>query len=181
MTNPLSSQECCNNMEQSGKAVCAERLHFGPGQMDYNAVLAAEHVSRYAFAAPLCAGKRVLDVACGEGYGAFMLAGQGATEVIGVDIAEEAISAARDRFACGCVEFLVGDALDLPDLLGKRAPFDVVVSFETVEHVSDPHRFLNGIRRVLAPGGVILVSCPNDALETARGVTNQFHVRTHTG
>lgn len=160
--------------------MCAERLHFQPGQMDYNAMLAAEHVGRYLFAAPHCAGKRVLDVACGEGYGAFMLARCGAAEVVGVDIAEDAIAVARQRFARDGVEFLVGDALDLPGLLGGRPPFDVIVSFETIEHVPDPRRFLEGIRRVLAPGGVILVSCPNDGLEAERGITNPFHARTYT-
>src|SRR5450759_894493 len=115
-------------------AVCAERLNFQPGVMDYHAMLAAEHASRYVFAAPLCIGKRVLDVACGEGYGAFMLARQGATEVIGVDISDEAIAIARHRFARDDVQFLIGDVLDLPALLGEQPPFDVIVSFETIEH-----------------------------------------------
>ena len=160
--------------------MCAERLHFRPGQMDYHAALAAEHVSRYAFAAPICAGKRVLDVACGEGYGAFILAREGAREVVGVDIAEEALAIARSRFASNGVEFVGGDALDLSAILGNRDPFDVIVSFETVEHISDPRRFLDGIRRLLTPGGVVILSCPNDALETDRGVINPFHLRTYT-
>jgi SAM-dependent methyltransferase len=148
--------------------------------MDYHAVLAAEHASRYAFAAALCAGKRVLDVACGDGYGAFILARQGTAEVVGVDIAEEAIAVARHRFAREGVEFLCGNVLELSELLGTRAPFDVVISFETIEHISDPRRLLEGISRVLAPDGIIILSCPNDALETARGITNQFHVKTYT-
>jgi ubiquinone/menaquinone biosynthesis C-methylase UbiE len=164
----------------AGKAMSVERLHFTSGAMEYHAVHAAEHISRYAFAAPLCAGKRVLDVACGEGYGTFILAGEGAAEVVGVDIAEDAIAVARQRFARDRVEFLAGDALHLPAVLGQRAPFDVIVSFETIEHLSDPDRFLNGIRRMLVPGGVIILSCPNDALERANGNTNPFHLRAYT-
>ena len=69
-----------------------ERLHLAPGAMDYNSMLAAEHVVRYAFAAALCRGRRVLDVACGEGYGSAMLAAAGAAQVVGVDISQEAVS-----------------------------------------------------------------------------------------
>jgi len=162
------------------QAVSVERLHFRPGEMDYHAVQAAEHVSRYSFAAPLCTGKRVLDVACGEGYGAFILARQGAAEVVGVDVAEDAIAIARHLFARDGVEFIAGDAVDLSAILGNRPLFDVIVSFETIEHVSEPRRFLEGIRRTLAPGGTIVLSCPNDALQTARGIANPFHLRTYT-
>jgi ubiquinone/menaquinone biosynthesis C-methylase UbiE len=148
--------------------------------MDYDAVLATEHVGRYTFAAPLCSGKRVLDVACGEGYGAFMLAKRGAAEVVGVDISEEAIGVAQQRFARDGIQFLAGDATDLSAVLRNRAPFDVVVSFETIEHVSDPRRFLDGVAAVLAPGGIVLLSCPNDAPESARGIINEFHLKTYT-
>jgi 2-polyprenyl-3-methyl-5-hydroxy-6-metoxy-1,4-benzoquinol methylase len=171
-------------MEQPDRPVHAEPLHFRHRQMDYmdysHAVLAAEHVGRYAFAAPLCAGKRVLIVARGEGYGAFILARHGAAEVVSVDIAEEGISVGQKRFARDGVEFLVGDALDLSRILGNRTPFDIVISFETIGHVSDPRRFLDGLRRMLTPGGVIVLSCPNDAPESTRGDTSQLNLRTYT-
>jgi glycosyltransferase involved in cell wall biosynthesis/2-polyprenyl-3-methyl-5-hydroxy-6-metoxy-1,4-benzoquinol methylase len=180
MVNPLPSRESCNNIKQRTNAVYAERQHFHPGQKDYHAVLAAEHISRHAFAASLCVGKRVLDVACGDGYGAFLLAQQGARVVVGVDVAEEAIAIGRHCFARDGVEFLLGNLLDLPGVLGKRAPFDVIVSFETIEHVSDPGRFLDGVRRVLAPGGIVLVSCSSDAREAAWGSTNRLHTKRYT-
>jgi 2-polyprenyl-3-methyl-5-hydroxy-6-metoxy-1,4-benzoquinol methylase len=171
-------------MEQPDRPVRAEPLHFRHRQMNYmdysGAVLPAEHVGRYAFAAPLCAGKRVLNVARGEGYGAFILARHGAAEVVSVDIAEEGISVGQKRFAHDGVEFLVGDALDLSRILGNRAPFDIVTSFGTIEHVSDPRLFLDGLRRMLTPGGVIVLSCPNDALESTRGDTSQLDLKTYT-
>jgi 2-polyprenyl-3-methyl-5-hydroxy-6-metoxy-1,4-benzoquinol methylase len=159
--------------------MCAERLHFLPGQMDYHAKLAAEHVSRYRFAASVCTGRRVLDAACGEGYGSHMLAELGAASVVGVDIAEEAIAVARTRFARDGVSYIVGDVLKLPSLLKGHKPFDVIVGFETIEHLSDPRRYLEGLQRVLAPDGIIILSCPNDELEAKRGITNPYHARIY--
>jgi ubiquinone/menaquinone biosynthesis C-methylase UbiE len=170
-------------MKQLDGSVRGESLHFRHGQIDCidycNDVRAMEHLCRYVFAAPLCVGKRVLNVACGEGYGAFILARHGATEVVGVDIAEEAIAVAQKRFARDGVEFLVGDAVDLSGTLGNRAPFDVVISFETIEHVSDPRRFLDGVRRMLTPYGVIVLSCSNDALNNT-GNASQHDLKTYT-
>lgn len=160
--------------------MCAERLHFSPGQMDYDALLAAEHVSRYVFATQFCAGKRVLDVACGEGYGSLILATEGAAGVVGVDNSAEALGVARDRFAHDRVEYLEGDALTLMRLLAGKAPFDVIVSFETIEHIADIRQFLGEIKGVLASDGIILVSCPNDELEVRRGISNPYHIRTYT-
>jgi SAM-dependent methyltransferase len=76
-------------------------------------------------------------------------------------------------------ELLTSDALDLPAVLGNRAPFVVTVTFASIEHLSDPRRFLDGIWRLLAPRGIILLSCPKDALERARAITNPFHLRTY--
>ncbi|MBB5689325.1 SAM-dependent methyltransferase [Roseomonas alkaliterrae] len=151
-----------------------ERLHLAPGAMAYDSMLAAEHVVRYAFAAGLCRGRRVLDVACGEGYGSAMLAAAGAAQVVGVDIAEEAVALARARFGREGVAFRAGDAADLPRLLADQAPFDLIVSFETIEHLTDPRPFLEGLRALLAPGGGILISAPNEG-QDGRASTNPFH------
>lgn len=160
--------------------MCAERLHFEPGRMDYNAMLAAEHVSRYQLAASVCFGKRVLDVACGEGYGSHMLAELGAASVVGVDIAQDAIAVARSRFARAGVSYVVGDALDLPSLLEGQQPFDLIVGFETIEHLPEPRLYLEGLQRVLAPGGIIMLSCPNDGPEAKRGIVNPYHASIFT-
>jgi SAM-dependent methyltransferase len=81
--------------------------------------------------------------------------------------------------ACGGVELLTGNALDLSGVLGNGAPFDVTVSFATIEHLSDPRRFLDGIWRLLAPRGIIVLGCQKDASERARAITNPFHLRTY--
>jgi SAM-dependent methyltransferase len=157
-----------------------ERLHFEPGRMGYEWRLAAEHVVRYAFAATLCRGRRVLDVACGEGYGTYMLAQGGASAVVGVDVAADAVAMARTRFSAAGVRYLVGDATELPAVLSAEAPFDLVVSFETIEHVADVERFLAGIRAVLAPDGVVVISAPNEPGPSGHDSANPFHRQTFT-
>jgi SAM-dependent methyltransferase len=119
--------------------------------------LGFEHVHRYAASAALAGGKRVLDVACGEGYGAAMLA-RAAASVIALDIDEDAVSHARATYFEPNLRFVRGDAtgMPLPD-----ASIDLVVSFATIEQIDEPERMLDEIRRVLAPGGVVVISSPN--------------------
>lgn len=129
------------------------------------------HLRRYDLGAAHAAGRRVLDAACGTGYGSALLADHGASRVIGIDIDAEAVAYARRRFARQGVEFRVGSADDtgLPD-----ASIDLITSFETIEHVPDPARLLAEFARVLAPGGRLVMSTPNDW-----GLTD-FHVHSFT-
>ncbi|HSJ97670.1 MAG TPA: methyltransferase domain-containing protein, partial [Myxococcota bacterium] len=134
-----------------------------------------EHWHRYHFAARWAAGRRVLDVACGEGYGAAMLA-RVAAHVTGVDVSEPAIAHARSAYAqVGNAAFVAASCtrMPLPD-----ASFDVAVSFETLEHIGEQEAFLDELARVLKPGGVLLLSSPNKAeYSDRRGFRNEFHVR----
>jgi len=134
-----------------------------------------EHWHRYHFAAPLVAGRRVLDVACGEGYGSALLA-RTAARVTGADIAAPAIAHARTRYSgLANLDFCEADCAALPF---ADASFDVVVSFETIEHITAQQAFLREVRRVLQPGGFVVLSCPNKAEYTdARDHVNEFHVR----
>lgn len=135
-----------------------------------------EHLHRYAFAVPMARGRRVLDAACGEGYGSRLLAGS-AAEVTGVDIDAASIAHARERYgSTASLKFETGDATALDAF--ADASFDLIVSFETLEHVLEQERMLAGFRRLLAPGGVLLISSPDRANYTdATGVDNPFHVR----
>jgi len=128
-----------------------------------------EHVARYRFAKDFVNGKRVLDIACGDGYGAAALAKAGAASVAGVDISSEACEQARRKYG---LDTRVGDAqaIPLPD-----QSIDVVVSFETIEHVDDPAVFLRECARVLVPEGLLIVSTPNRPVYSGDGRRNPFH------
>ncbi|BDG07184.1 glycosyltransferase [Anaeromyxobacter paludicola] len=143
-----------------------------PGQVEGD--LWAEHYSRYLFVEPLAAGKRVLDLGTGAGYGAHRLAGVAAA-VTGVDLSAEAVAWASERYAAPNLRYLQGDArsVPLPD-----ASFDLVVCFEMIEHVAEQEAVLREVRRLLAPGGAFVVSTPNRRYYTdERHEENAFHVR----
>jgi ubiquinone/menaquinone biosynthesis C-methylase UbiE len=144
-----------------------------PGEVDPD--LWNEHAARYAFAARVARGRKVLDAGCGAGYGAANLA-QEATAVLGVDISEDAIAFAREHYRAGNLCFEQASCLEIP---AEEASFDLVVAFEIIEHLSDWRAFLGEVRRVLTPSGQFLVSTPNKVYYAeARGELgpNLFHV-----
>jgi ubiquinone/menaquinone biosynthesis C-methylase UbiE len=141
---------------------------------------AAIHCARYALAKNIVTGKKVLDVACGEGYGSFLLKQSGAIEVVGVDIDSEVIQSCQKNFGADRVRFIAGSAEELPDLLGDEK-FDVVVCIETIEHVTNVNLLLEGIKYVLKEGGIIILTCPNDHWYYADSEANNvYHQRRYT-
>ncbi|MEA2363950.1 MAG: hypothetical protein QOD71_3095 [Thermoleophilaceae bacterium] len=126
----------------------------------------AEHLARYRLAAQLAPDRRVLDVASGEGYGSAILKAAGARSVVGADVDPKAVEHARARYGA---DFEVADVSALPF---EDGAFDLVVSFETIEHVPDPPRALSELARVLAQDGTLLISTPN---KHEYLVDNEFH------
>ena len=116
----------------------------------------ALHLARYEFAAKHLRPGRVLDLACGVGYGTKLLAERSGGPVIGADLSREAIEYARRRYGGPGVEFRVADAMTFADAAG----FDSIVSLETVEHLPDPHGFLAHAVSLLRPGGTFVASVP---------------------
>ena len=143
---------------------------FIPGECDV--ALEKEHMNRYQFASNLVTGKRVVDIACGSGYGSAMMAKQ-AIQVTGIDISEEAIEYCQKNYQLPNLNYLVGNVAEIPL---TDSSVDVVVSFETLEHVdeADQIRFMAEIRRILVPGGLLIVSTPNKDVYDERG-DNEFH------
>ena len=114
----------------------------------------------------------MLDAACGSGYGVSVLAAAGATSVTGVDIDPDAVSLAqRDHGEQGTI--LPGDIRELPF---PDDSFDLVVSWETIEHVEEGERAIAEFRRVLRDDGVLLISSPNPDVYPPG---NEHHVREY--
>lgn len=134
-----------------------------------------EHYARYAFATRFAHGRRVLDCASGEGFGADLLA-RVARQVDAVDVSAEAVAHARGRYAATPrLAFHQASALALPFPDGH---FDLVVSFETLEHLVEHEALVDEFARVLAPDGLLLISTPDKAIYSDQaGYRNEFHPR----
>lgn len=157
---------------------------------DPTSELWGEHRSRYRFAAGFIRsglqadGMRVLDVACGAGFGLEMLRRAGA-DAIGVDYSTEPLRAIRRRGAATqlinaneAMEVVQADAARLPL---RSQSMNLVVSFETIEHVPDAAALVREVRRVLMPNGRLVLSTPNRAFgPPERHSSNPFHVREFT-
>lgn len=141
-----------------------------PGTLDWD-VFYYEHQQRYDFAGLRVKDLRVLDAACGVGYGSAILADAGAQSVTGVDVSEEAIAYARTHFGGPRTSYVTGDVKAMPF---EANSFDLAVSFETLEHVPHPAVFLAEVARVLKPGGVFVCSTPNRDWEGRSD--NPFHL-----
>jgi 2-polyprenyl-3-methyl-5-hydroxy-6-metoxy-1,4-benzoquinol methylase len=148
-------------LEDTGERMVPE---FHKGRLLY-----AEHFLRYLAIRNLVTGKVVLDIASGSGYGTALLA-ESATKVFGFDASADAVRYAADHFGAENIEFRVADASQIP--LPDNS-VDVVVTFETIEHIENYRAFASELARVLKHDGVAVVSTPND-LEFVEG--NHFHL-----
>lgn len=135
-----------------------------------------EHAARYVFSQPFVEGKRVLDIACGTGYGLAILK-KAATHVTGVDV--DPLAAAEASRECDQkASVILGDGLGLPF---EDGCFDVVTCFETLEHLNQRTAFLTELHRVLKHEGQLLLSTPNaNYSQPTDGIpANPFHVHEY--
>lgn len=138
--------------------------------------LAVEHYQRYHAVLDLLANKVVLDAAAGEGYGSDLLAGSAQT-VCGLEIDPQAVLQARGKYQRPNLHFIQGTIAGLPFHDGT---FDAAVSFETIEHVAEglQEAFVKEVKRVLKPGGFLLISTPDKRLYSdLPGYHNEFHIK----
>ncbi len=138
-----------------------------------------EHVARYKFAATrLNDGELILDIACGSGYGTYLLSRAKQVEVWGGDIDKTTIQNARDdyeRMSAGKIHFqLINAEAGLPF---EDNFFDKVVSFETIEHLENYKKFIKEIERILKPGGKLILSTPNRTATEQLAIDNPFHIK----
>lgn len=148
---------------------------FVPGLA--GARIAYEHLHRYAFARRFVRGGRVLDLGCGLGYGAEVLA-PFSGEVVALDRDEECVRQARANRTHPLGPFLIADATRLPF---RDGVFDAVVAFELIEHLTDQESCVAEIRRALAPSGLLLISSPDKSVYSGKlGQSNPFHPKEMT-
>lgn len=137
-------------------------------------LLYSEHLVRYQLAASYAEGKTVLDAACGSGYGAYLLATSGASKVWAVDADQTALAQAAKRYSHEAIEFLTDNVQSLAKI--GEAEVDLVVSLETIEHLTDSGSFLQQVKRVLKPGGLAIISTPN---RQVFGQKNPYHLKEY--
>ncbi|MFQ5738308.1 MAG: class I SAM-dependent methyltransferase [Acidobacteriota bacterium] len=147
-----------------------ERIVPGTDPWDW---MFPSHIARYQFALAWTRNKVVMDAACGSGYGSHLLA-RSAARVIALDSSSEALELARAHFSAPNVSHHCAD-LTRP-LTEFYNTCDVVVSFETLEHLERPEAFIKETSRVLRPQGLLLLSVPAEA----GAADNPFHKHIFT-
>ena len=115
------------------------------------------HVAAYNFFKGYVAGKKVLEIGFGEGYGTYSLA-ETAREITGIDVSSALVEHARSKYQKENLYFLKADAGRLPFPDGS---FEVVLNSQVLEHVKDYMGFIRELHRVLKPGGTALAATPN--------------------
>jgi SAM-dependent methyltransferase len=135
------------------------------------------HLAVYEWIGARLVGQRVIDMACGEGYGSEVLS-RSAASVVGVDANPEAHDHARLRYTRQNLTFERG----MVELHGEAGAYDAVVFLQTIEHVQDPSAVLEHFRALLAPGGLAYVSTPNVLRLAPAGAdksANPWHIREY--
>ena len=133
-----------------------------------------EHLCRYNYAKKYVQNKKVLDAGCGEGYGTDLLAGF-AKDITGVDISDEAVQHALNKYKRSNLKYL---RMDCTKLEFPEETFDAVISFEVIEHVNDFRPFLSGVKKVMKKDGLAIISSPNALYSIRRDLPKHpFHIK----
>ncbi|MEO5947350.1 MAG: class I SAM-dependent methyltransferase [Chitinophagaceae bacterium] len=131
-----------------------------------------EHLHRYSIALSYAINKRILDIACGEGYGVNLLSKK-AKHVLGIDIDASTIRQAQNKYTANNIEFRVGSILNIPS---EDNSFDVITCFETLEHVEKHEMLIKELKRVLTPEGLLIISTPEKGNNSKSYISkNPYH------
>lgn len=134
-----------------------------------------EHLSRYRWAAKYVRGKTVVDLACGCGKGSYILATEGkAKKITACDNNKNTLKYASLKYNHAKIKYKFADA---ENSSLKSSSTDIVISFETIEHLKKPEKFLKEVCRVLKRGGTLIVSTPISSRHFARKPVNKYHVQ----
>ena len=135
-----------------------------------------EHLHRYALAMELCKNKVVLDIASGDGYGSNLLASV-ASKVTGVDISREEVENANKKYKRSNLQYIHGSATEIPL---QNGAVDVIVSFETIEHLIEQEQMMKEFKRVLKPEGILIISSPAKEYYSLKNPDNPYHLKELT-
>lgn len=165
-------------LEFTGERIIPELMKPSNGML-------LEHIARYHFAIHYAKG-RVLDFACGTGFGSNIVATAAKkeiTELIAIDVDEDTVKYAKSKYYHPLVKFQQENATD-PKLPEKLGQFDLIMSFETIEHIAEEEVFLSNIYKMLKPGGTLVISTPfgqgrgkptNEAFHIHQLTKEEFH------
>jgi len=137
-------------------------------------VLHLIHTFAYVQASRLAENKKILDLGCNTGYGSEILFNS-AKKVVGVDFSENAISTANNQYGHLGINFKLIDGKQLPF---EDNEFNMIVSCQVIEHIVDYKVYINELKRVLSPNGIVIFTTPNALLRLDPGMKpwNKFHV-----
>jgi len=141
-----------------------------PTQKGEVSLVYSRHRFAYEYVAKYVEGKSVLDVGCGAGYGCQLLS-QTARQVVGVDQNASAIDYCRHNFNADNIEYICMDG----NKLEFEQKFDIVVTFQVIEHFHDVSAFIEQLKNAVAPGGMLLISTPNVRQPEPETSENPFH------
>lgn len=169
----INEEQFCQAFEIKAMAdllIRQETERWVPGFAKPNVEI--EHHNRYIWVSNFVYNQRVLDIACGVGKGSYLLVALGkASEVTGCDLEEESIQYARLRNKHPKITFTVGDAQNY----FSENKFDIIVSFETIEHLENPEIFLKNMSKLLLPKGQFFISTPISKKKYDPNPENPYH------
>ena len=140
-------------LQFTGERIVPEAVNCEP---NFALKMYQEHVARYLLAAQFCDGKSVIDVGCGVGYGAQLLAQRGAKSVVAFDLSEDAIAHARANYSHERVTYFADSVHDVQ----FSEQVDLITCFELIEHVEHQDRVVRRLARALKPDGLLVISTP---------------------
>jgi len=152
-----------------------------PGTSEWKAFY-ANHLKRYEFACSQIAGvsgQKILDAACGVGYGSFLLSKINEVEIIAIDKSAQALKIANSSYGNNNIKYIVDDCHTLQNSK-IYGPFDTIVSFETLEHLTNPEEFLSQCYTNLRIGGKLIISTPNQIVSSKENLQKwEFHEKEY--
>ena len=160
------------NIADLASIITNEGERYLPDPRTYDAAMHLGHMASYREALRYGYGRRVLDLGCGVGYGAFWLASYGARHVTAVDLGHVALRYAESVYSHPRLRYLQANALHLPF---ADASFDLVFTSQVIEHVSSTEQFMREMQRLLVPDGFCLITTPNKTIFSPYGTANLHH------